>query len=118
MAVDGIIRKLNDLRAVKLVTDTAEPEVVDREFGLKSPATKATVTLTKDGKATDYTYEFGKDADSTKAYARQGQRPKLVFEVDKSELTHLAKDKQAAEISATAPSSPPRSFALAALTRV
>jgi Domain of unknown function (DUF4340) len=93
-AVDTIIRVLDSLRAVKLVTETAEPEVVDREFGLKTPSMKATVTVTKDGKATDYEYEFGKDADATKTYARQGQRPKLVFEVDKGDLAPLSRDLQ------------------------
>jgi hypothetical protein len=93
-AVDAILRDLDGLRAVKLVTETAEPEVVDREFGLKTPSVKATVTVTRDGKSADYEYEFGKDADANKTYARQGQRPKLVFEVDKASLAPLAKDLQ------------------------
>ncbi len=93
-AVDGILRMLNNLRAVKLVTESAEGEAVDREYGLKSPATKVIVTLAKDGKTTDYQYEFGKEADATKTYARQGQRPNLVFEVDKADLAALSKDLQ------------------------
>jgi hypothetical protein len=91
-AVDAILRVLNGLRATKLVSDKPEPEVVDREFGLKTPATKATVTLTKDGKTTTYDYEFGKDANATNVYARQGQRPEFVFEVDKKDLDSLSKD--------------------------
>ncbi len=93
-AVDGILRTLNNLRAVKLVSEKPEAEVVDREFGLKTPATKATVTLTKDGKATTYEYDFGKDVDATKVYARQGQRPDVVFEVEKADLAPLSRDLQ------------------------
>ena len=93
-AVDAILRELNGLRATKLVSEKAEPEVVDHEFGLKTPATKVSVTLPKDGKPTTYDYEFGKDANPTNVYARQGQRPELVFEVDKADLTPLSKDLQ------------------------
>jgi hypothetical protein len=91
-AVDAIVRELNGLRAVKLVTESAEADAVDREYGLKTPATKGIVTIAKDGKSTDYTYEFGKDVDATKIYARQGQRSNIVFEVDKADLAPFSKD--------------------------
>jgi hypothetical protein len=94
LAVETIVRTLNNLRAVKLVSEKADPEVFDREFGLKTPTTKAVVTLTKDGKATTYEYDFGKDVDATKVYARQGQRPDLVFEVDKADLNPMSADLQ------------------------
>jgi hypothetical protein len=93
-AVEGIVRALDGLRATKLVTEKAEPDVVNHEFGLKTPTTRATVTVTKDGKPTTYEYEFGKDANATNVYARQGQRPDLVFEVDKADLAPLSKDLQ------------------------
>lgn len=91
-AVDSVLRALNNLRAAKLVSEKPDPQVFDREFGLKTPTTKATVTVTKDGKSTSYDYDFGKDADMTKTYARQSQRPDIVFEVDKGELTPLGAD--------------------------
>ena len=51
-AVEGLVHSLNTLRATKLATEKAEPEVLDREFGLKTPATKAIITVTKDGTMT------------------------------------------------------------------
>lgn len=93
-AVDRILRTLNALRTTKLVSEKAEPEVVDREFGLKTPSLKATVTVTKDGKPASYEYDFGKEVDKVRVYARQGVRPNLVFEAEKADLTPLGKDLQ------------------------
>jgi hypothetical protein len=93
-SVDRILRTLNALRATKLVSEKAEPEVVDREFGLKTPSLKATVTVTKDGKPAAYEYDFGKEVEKVRVYARQGVRPNLVFEAEKVDLTPLTKDLQ------------------------
>jgi hypothetical protein len=91
-AIDGILRMLNGLHPLKYVTENADPQVLDGEYGLKTPANTVTVTVTRDGKSTDHTYEFGKEIAGARVYARQGDRSNIVFETDKATLASLGKD--------------------------
>ena len=90
--VTDILRALNNLQATKLVAEKAAPEVLDADYGLKSPPTKAVITVAKDGKDQRFEYDFGKDApENTGVYAKLGERD-LVFVADKAVLTTLARD--------------------------
>ena len=88
-AVQAILAALDDLKATQLVAENPKDEDLDKEYGLKTPAVKAEVT--KDDKAA-YTYDFGKDTTDGGEYARQGQRPKMVFVVSKFDLQPLQKE--------------------------
>lgn len=91
-AVETILSTLNGLTTPKFVSDKADAEIVDKEFGLKTPNLKATITVSKGDKPTAYDYEFGKDLDMQTVYARQGQRPNLVFAAEKMALKPLSAD--------------------------
>ena len=82
-AVNNALRDLATLRPERLVAEKPPEGELDTLYGLKTPATKATVTVTKDGKAEDWVYLFGKEADGGKnLYAKQGNRD-VVFVVPK-----------------------------------
>jgi Domain of unknown function (DUF4340) len=84
LTVSSLLNTLNNLRAVKLVTEQASKEDLDRKYGLTTPAARAVVTVTKDGKPTTYEFDFGKK-DGTSLYAKQSQRG-TIFTVDESTL--------------------------------
>ena len=84
LTVSRLLHTLNNLRAVKLVTEQASKEDLDRKYGLATPAARAVVTVTKDGKPTPYEFDFGKK-DGTSLYAKQSQRG-TIFTVDESTL--------------------------------
>jgi hypothetical protein len=93
-AVEDILRTLNNLRPTRLVAEKPDPAVLEKDYGLKAPALKAVVTLTKDGKETNWEYDFGRDApEGAGVYAKQGDRD-LVFLVDKSVLATVGKELQ------------------------
>jgi peroxiredoxin len=88
-SVKEILTSLNRLRAKRLVADKPSADALDKEYGLKSPSLKAVVTLTKDGKDSEFTYEFGKELeDKSGVFSRQSQR-NLVFVADPFVLTAL-----------------------------
>jgi len=84
LTVSRLLHTLNNLRAVKLVTEQTSKEDLDRKYGLATPAARAVVTVTKDGKPTTYEFDFGKK-DGTSLYAKQSQRG-TIFTVDESTL--------------------------------
>lgn len=82
--VVDILSTLATLRPDRLVTEKATDAELDTLYGLKAPAAKATVTVTKDGKSEDWVYLLGKTTDGDKnIFAKQGQRD-LVFVVPKA----------------------------------
>jgi hypothetical protein len=96
--VDRLLSDLRDLQAVKLIAEKASDNELER-YGLKSPAIRATVTITKPDKQTeDYNYLFGKETeDKVNVYAKQGSRD-MVFLVAKSVLEPLQSDWQDATV--------------------
>ena len=90
-AVQAVLTALDGLKATRLVAENPKDEDLDKEYGLKTPATK--VEVTKDDK-TSYTYQFGKDTTDGGEYALQSQRPKMVFAVSKFDLEPLQKELQ------------------------
>jgi hypothetical protein len=92
-AIEEILRDLNNLRAVKIVEDKIPKDAKLAEWGLKSPRMKAVVTVTKDGKAKTYEFDFGKEADDKSGiYVRTSLQdtisivPSLVLEALRHEL--------------------------------
>jgi hypothetical protein len=93
-AVAEVLRTLDNLRPTKLVAEKAEASVLEKDYGLKTPSVKAAVTLTKDGKDTNWEYDFGREApDGAGVYAKQGDRD-LVFLADKAVPAALGKELQ------------------------
>jgi hypothetical protein len=86
-AVTGVLNAINRLQAQKLVAEKASAADLQKEYGLGTPSLKAVVTVTKDGKGTDFVYEFGKQLDNS-VYGKQGQRD-TIFTVDKAALAPL-----------------------------
>lgn len=76
--VRRILGALNNLKA-----DSLEAEKSDKlgDFGLKEPLYQAIVTVTRNGKPTEYTYDFGKQTD-TGVYGKLGWRD-MVFVTNK-----------------------------------
>src|SRR5262249_1128874 len=82
---NSILGKLNTLTATRFVASKATDAEL-RGYGLEPPSMKIVITQTKDGKASDTTYLFGKDTeDKTGIYCKQGDRD-LVFVVHKLNL--------------------------------
>ncbi len=82
--VISVTRDLATLRPDRLVAEKASDADLDTIYGLKTPSAKATVTVTKDGKAEDWVYLFGKNLDGDKTvYAKQGPRD-VVFVVPRA----------------------------------
>jgi hypothetical protein len=92
--VDHLLSGLRDLHATKLIAEKANESELER-YGLKSPAIKATVTVSKpDKKTEDYVYLFGKETDDkAHVYAKQASRD-MVFLVAKDVLEPLQGDWQ------------------------
>jgi hypothetical protein len=86
-AVTGVLNALNRLQAQKLVAEKASAADLQKDYGLGTPSLKAVVTVTKDGKDTEFVYEFGKQLDNA-VYGKQGQRD-TIFLVDKNALASL-----------------------------
>jgi hypothetical protein len=61
--ITDILNGLNTLRFVKIVADKAPADAKLVEWGLKEPALKAIITLTKEDKPKTFEYDFGKEAD-------------------------------------------------------
>jgi hypothetical protein len=94
-AVGDILHTLNHLRATEVVADKIpEGPQLDAEYGLKSPPTRVTLTVKKDGKDTTVEHDFGKTVDAKKAvYARTSQSELIVL-VPTSVLETLQKELQ------------------------
>jgi hypothetical protein len=92
-AVERLIAELASLRAEKLIAEKPPESELDTLYGLKSPQTSATLTVTKDGKSEDWTYSFGKDTNDSKdrVYAKMS-RSDLVFSVNKNTIGGLQAD--------------------------
>jgi hypothetical protein len=85
--VEDVLMKMNQLKATRLV----EYKPKDEEYcGFKSSqAVKVEITMTKDGKPATFTYDFGKDAQVGEVYAKQSQRPDMIFAASKSVVEGL-----------------------------
>jgi hypothetical protein len=92
--VERIVNDLRHLMADKLLAEKASDQELTR-FGLKTPAVKATVTVTKpDKKTEDFVYLFGNETeDKASVYAKQGNHD-LVFLVRKNLLEDFQGDLQ------------------------
>jgi hypothetical protein len=91
-AVEDLLRSLNDLKPARLVAEKATAAQLD-EYGLKAPANKVVVTLTRDGKPQTFEYAFGKDAGQGMLYAKASASD-LVVTVPSSVLGTLGKELQ------------------------
>jgi hypothetical protein len=85
-----LLGNLNRMRATKLIAEKPSDAQLDKEYGLKTPQTRAVVTVTRPGqKPEKFEYDFGKELeDKLSVYGRQSGRD-LVFAVDKSFLAPL-----------------------------
>jgi hypothetical protein len=93
IAVEDILRDLNNLRAEKIVTEKADEKQLG-DFGLRPPQTKVTITVTKDGKPQTFDYDFGKETtDKIGVYARQSKGD-TVYVVAGTKLAVLDKELQ------------------------
>jgi hypothetical protein len=93
--LDNIVAELRGLHTDKLVSDKASPAALE-EYGLKSPALKATVKVKdKDGKKSeDWTYFFGKETpDKAGRYAKES-KSELIFVVKPSVVEVLGAELQ------------------------
>jgi hypothetical protein len=89
-SIGDVLRTLATLRAEKVVAEKPSDGDLDQLYGLKNPATTATVTVKKDDKTEDWVYSFGKQSDTKKSvYARMNKND-LVFLVPKVTADHLA----------------------------
>jgi hypothetical protein len=77
-AVEDILRDLNNLRAVKIVTDKAPEAAKLAEWGLKDPRLKAVITLMQDGKPKTVAFDFGKEEGKDGVYLRTSQQDTIV----------------------------------------
>jgi hypothetical protein len=90
--VDEAIRDLAGLQPSKLVAEKPPETDLDQLYGLKSPALKATVTVSREGKSEDWVYAFGKETDDKAGlFGKQSQRD-LVFVVPKDRIKALEAD--------------------------
>jgi hypothetical protein len=86
-SVTGVLQDLAVLRAEKFVAEKpSEKELAD--YGLKEPETKATVTVTKDGK---WVYFFGKQSDTKMGVYAKQNKADLVFLVPALAAERVAK---------------------------
>jgi hypothetical protein len=85
-----ILGTLNRLRANKLIAEKPNEAQLDKEYGLKTPSTRAVVTVTHpDKKPEKFEYDFGKELeDKLNVYGKQSGRD-VVFAVDKALLAPL-----------------------------
>jgi len=92
--VDRLLDELRNLQVEKLVAERPSEGDLER-FGLKKPADKAVVTVTKpDKKTEELVYEFGKESsDKSSVYARMDRRD-VVFLTSKSALEAVEADLQ------------------------
>jgi hypothetical protein len=87
--IASILGSLNQLKATRLIAESAkDPEL--ESYGLKTPANRAVVTVTKDGKSEKFEFDFGKEKDGD-VYAKQSQRG-MIFLVAKSTLDNFKRD--------------------------
>ena len=81
--VRGILGTINNLRALSIVSEKATDVQLDKDFGLKTPATQIVVTTGKDKEAKTWEFSFGKETvDKSGLYAKQSWR-EMVFAIDK-----------------------------------
>jgi hypothetical protein len=91
LAVENVLRELNNLRAEKLVTEKADEKQLG-DFGLRPPQSKVVITLTKDGKPQTFEYDFGKEtSEKNGVYAKQ-EKADTVYVIANSKLAMLDKD--------------------------
>jgi hypothetical protein len=92
--VEHLLNELRNLQVEKLVAEKPSEKDLER-FGLKTPLTKAVVTVTKpDKKTEEVVYTFGKESDDkSNVYARLNQR-ELVFLAPKVVVDSLQSDLQ------------------------
>lgn len=90
LSVSAVLMDLANLRAEKFVAEKPGEDDLEKLFGLKKPETTATVTVTKDGKAEDWVYTFGKQSDTKMGVYAKLNKNDLVFLVPKTVADHLA----------------------------
>ncbi len=90
--VAAILRDLATLRPERLVAEKPSDNDLEALYGLKKPATRATVTVSRDGKAQEYTYTFGKDTDGKAGVFAQVTGSDLVFTIPRARLVPLESD--------------------------
>ena len=81
LTVSMMLNGLQHLSAKKLIAEEASKDDLDKKYGLKTPSARAVVTVKKDGKETNYEFDFGKKDGSSGLYAKQSQGG-LIFTVD------------------------------------
>jgi hypothetical protein len=89
--VREILSALNRLRATEVVAEKADPKAL-AGYGLKAPPYQVVVTLTKSGKDTPHTYDFGKEAPGGKGVYAKVSGKDAIYVVDSGILTTLKKD--------------------------
>lgn len=90
--VDDLLRDLHDLKAEKFVTEKATASQLT-DYGLSSPSSKVTITMTKDGKPETAEYDFGKEAGMSGVYMKKSGSD-AVWVVGNNLLTAMSKEMQ------------------------
>jgi hypothetical protein len=90
-----ILGELNrPLKAVEVVAEKADASALDKLYGLKSPAYRVAVTVTKDKKSKTTEYLFGKESSDKKGvYAKVADKD-TIYVVGPEVLNSLKKDLQ------------------------
>ncbi len=89
LAVNDILRDLAGMRADKIVAEKPSEGDLDQLYGLKSPETKATVTVKKGDKTEEWVYSFGKQTDTKMGVYTRLNKSDLVFLVPKATVDRL-----------------------------
>ena len=78
-AINSILSGLNNLRAVKIESDTLPEAAKLAQWGLDKPQLKAVVTLTQDKKPKTFEFDFGKEtSDKNGVYLRSSLQDMIV----------------------------------------
>jgi hypothetical protein len=93
-AVEDMLRELNNLRAAKIEADKIPAADKLASWGLKDPALKAVVTLTQDGKAKTFTFDFGKEATNNQGVYLRTTLQDMVVVVGNNVVNTLKRELQ------------------------
>ncbi len=89
--ISSVLHDLSSLRAEKYVAEKPGEKELDELYALKTPATKAVVTVTKGDKPEDWVYSFGKQSDTKMGVYSKENKSDLVFLVPTLAVEHLVK---------------------------
>jgi len=90
-SITTVLQDLAGLRAEKYVAEKPGEKELDELYALKTPATKAVVTVTKGDKSEDWVYSFGKQSDNKMGVYSKENKSELVYLVPSLTVENLGK---------------------------